>query len=441
MEIELCNVVKASRFRSNEDPFSFVYQLFKPIHQALRGEMEEHTLKLTHVHTQLLLQMQNEKNTQMMDERLLESHNELQSTKAALVDCHEELRKTKLDLLGKENELQKANNTLETLETKEKDFERIKTDLDAAQKELQAANNTLETKEKDLERTKKDLDAAQKELHVKESRLDKKEEEMEITKTKLNATQNELQEIKTTLLVKKKELADLAHKAKANVKKEQQIKFLHQYIQKLFQNSSQISETFAFLHFDTKEDEKTVEAAFQSLKEKEPILLFDPIQPIEIGVELELPKLSPLVEQLGKEINERNGYTNKFQLLLKKMENGKIYPIDDKQLIFKLHLPNDHHKFYIHHHNDINSVAEQNRTVINLQNDQLVVLNNATKKKDYRIFIQIPDYNNVNSQTYLYPENKKAEKLVLKIYWNNDVNMFGFKTSTNEVLFQIIKNV
>ena len=68
--------------------------------------MEEHTLKLTNVHTQLLLQMQNEINIQMMNKRLIASENELKTTKTILDEKEKELQSIKRKLEASEKELQ-----------------------------------------------------------------------------------------------------------------------------------------------------------------------------------------------------------------------------------------------------------------------------------------------------------------------------------------------
>ena len=78
------------------------------------------------------------------------------------------------------------------------------------------------------------------------------------------------------------------------------------------------------------------------------------------------------------------------------METGNIYYIDNKQLIFKLHLPNNYRQLYIEHRNNIASSATKYPDEMVVKNNQLVLFN----FNNYQICLEIPNYSNVNSKCF-----------------------------------------
>ena len=341
--------------------------------------MEKHTSNFNNVHTQLLLQMQIDSNIQEMKDCLSSTQNELQTTKVT---------------------------------------------LDATQNELQATKTTLVTAQTDLQTTQNELQATQNKLKT--------------TKMKLEQTMDELN-----------------HSKENATKKENEIKFLQENILKGVENiqkqnengfklNHQITESFATYcsTVEQKQDNNTLENFLKSLETKPPINQVDPIKPIEPieinGLRLEFLKVNDLVQNLNK--NPSKSYEEKYAMLLKKMENGKIHHIDDKQLIFKLNLPKNHRKLLISHHNNIALFATDNAKCVVVKNSQLVLFDNGNDENDYQIYLQIPNYNNDNFKSYLHQKIGNGEKLLLKNdhCWN-EINMDEYKNPSNEVLFYVTK--
>ena len=120
------------------------------------------------------------------------------------------------------------------------------------------------------------------------------------------------------------------------------------------------------------------------------------------------------------------------------MENAKIHHIDDKQFIFKLHLPNHHRIFYIKFSQNFN-LKKFNRNNIIVKNDNLIVLDRSSTN-DSQIFLEIPNYNNESSIAHMYPKNETGEKLALDCgKWIKDINIDGYKNELNEILFHVVK--
>ena len=372
------------------------------IFQAPRSEMEEHSLKLTNVHTQLLLQMQNEMNLQMVNEKL-QTQNELQSTKTTLITIQNELESTKTTLQTTQNELQ-ATKTI--LQTTQNELQATKTILQTTQNELQATTTILQT-------TKHELQA---------------------TTMKLEQLQNELK---------------LANEE--SVKKEKQIAFLQDYNQKQIEQGIKLNqkatETFAnyyIIQSKSTYHKLTLETIFKSLESKEPFpnkiepVKMEALEPFDInGTKLEFPILNQLIERLTKPF--KINYEKSFDELLKKMENGKIYNINNDQLVFKLHLPKNHLKFYINHITNIAQLVTSYANNTITHNDHLVVLDNASNNNGYEIYLQIPNYDNNYSKAYMYPKNEAGDKLLLKYTLNDNVNIDAFKNGSDKILFMITK--
>ena len=163
------------------------------------------------------------------------------------------------------------------------------------------------------------------------------------------------------------------------------------------------------------------------------------IETIEInGMKLEFSKINELVQNLNKSYNI--SHEEKHEMLLKKMKNGEIHHIDNKQLIFKLNLEKNHQKLYIFHRNDIASIATEYAKHVVVNNNQLVLLDSPINDDGYEICLQIPNYNDENSHCYLYSKNENGNKLLLKYGGLNDnINIDDYRTPSNEVLFHITK--
>ena len=162
---------------------------------------------------------------------------------------------------------------------------------------------------------------------------------------------------------------------------------------------------------------ESIEVVFKSLETKQP-----------------LPKPTNQIEQT------KNSHEEKHEMLLKKMKNGEIRHIDDKQLIFKLNHSKNHLSLSIHHFDNISSFATKYAKYVVVKNNQLVVLDMPVNDSGYRIYLQIPNYNDKNSHCYLYPKNENENKLLLKNGgWINDIIMENYKTPSNEILFHVIK--
>ena len=349
--------------------------------------MENHTTKFNNVHTQLLLQMQIDSNIQEMKERLHSTQKELHAT---------------------QNELKTKENTLLT-----------------TQSELKETQNELQTSKLKLEQTMVELNHAKKDATKCQSQIKLHEK----TQLKLEQTMMELNNAKEDA-----------------TKCQSQIKFLQKNIQKHIENgfklNHQITESFASYLSTTKQKlicNESIEVVFKSLETKQPlpkptnqIEQIGQIEPIEInGMKLEFPKINEFVQNLNK--------SYKHEMLLKKMENGEIHHIDDQQFIFKLNLPKNHRKLVINHSDDIASLATEYAKCVVVKNDQLVVLDNPCNDDGYEIYLQIPNYDNGNSHSYLYSKNENGDKLLLKNSLSNNVHMDDYRTPSNEVLFHITK--
>ena len=359
--------------------------------------MEDHTTKFNNVRTQLLLQMQIDSNIQEMKERLHSTQKELHAT---------------------QNELKTKENTLLT----------TKNELQATQSELKATQNELKATQSELKATQNELKATQNELKA--------------TQSELKATQNELQTTKVKL---EQTMEELTHSKENSIKRENEMKFLKENIQKGIDNglkmNHQITESFA-TYYSTPEQNKeftkdeTLDTFFNYFQIKQPVAKL--IEPIEINeMKFEFLKVNELLQNLNKSYNS---HEEKHETLLKKMKNGEIHHINNQQLIFKLNLPKNHRSLYIKHYNNIASLATNYAKHVVVKNDQLVLLDNPDNKNDYRIFLQIPNYNNENSHSYLYSKNENRDKLLLKYGgWNEDINMDDYKTASNKILVHVTK--
>ena len=268
-------------------------------------------------------------------------------------------------------------------------------------------------------------------------------------KEKLSSTQNELQATKTLLYSKQNELLatklkleqtmeELNHAKEDATKKENQIKFLQENIENKIENgfklNQQITEWFAkYCSTLEQKQDQTLETIFKSLGTKQAVNQFELIEPIEInGMELKFPNANKLLQNLTHQ-----SYEEMFDSLLKKMENGQIHHINNNQLIFKLRLPKNY-AILICHRNNIASIAALNEQYVVVKNHQLVLYDNANKKNEYTIHLQILNYD-INSKCSLYQRSENGEKTLLKYsVWNN-INMVNYKTASNEVLFHITK--
>ena len=305
--------------------------------------------------------------------------------------------------------------------------------------QMQIDSNIQEMKER--------LHSTQIELHETKTTLHKTQNELQSTKTTLVATQNELQTTKTTLFTTQNELQAIQlnlehtmekfdHSRNDATEKENQIKLLQKNQEKLvdivIKTNYQTLVIFAAYHFQIEEIDLFLRT-LKILPLKKPTNQIEPIEPIEInGRKLEFSKVNELVQNLNNRYC--SSYEEKLEMLLKKMKKGQIYHIDGKQVIFKLRLLKNHQKFYISHRNDIASI--EIRVVV--KNQQLVMVDNYD---NYEIVLRIRNYDNGNSNCYLYRNNENGEKLLLK-YGDLDynINIDDYKTASNEVLFHIFKN-
>ena len=271
--------------------------------------MEEHILKLTNVHTQLLLQMQNEINIQMMNEQLISLQNELQSTKAALDEKNQEFEAAKLDFFVKEKKFQHV------LDTKDKELEVITTKLNSKHKELQATNVSLDAAKRELQ--------GQMENYKKDT--ENKENQIAFLQEDIRKQMADIQEY----IKSQNQIGDKLH--------ENDVLKLDERLTELLSNT--ISKT-------ANDDISSIVTVFQSLEMKEPSQnISEPIEHILLNrMNFKLPMLNQLVEEFNEAFDI---YENKFEILLTKMVNGDIYHIDDKQFILKLHLmPRKYHLLY-----------------------------------------------------------------------------------------------
>ena len=286
---------------------------------------------------------------------------------------------------------------------------------------------------------------------------------------KLHSTQNELQTTKATLYSTQNELVKTKLKLEQTIeeldlskedaaKKEDQIKFLQENIQNhnndVLKLNHQISENFAtcWSRMITS-DGITLEKVFKSLETKEPLPQPDDdqielIREIDInGTKLEFPKVNELVQKLTMK-DPYESHEEKFEFLLKKMENGQYYHIDNRQVIFKLHFPKNHRNLHISYTTNVASAVNSYPNNVVVSNNQLVLLDNLNNRNDYQIYLQILNYSNNskilnysnNSKIYLFHKSENGAKLLLNNgNWNDNINMDIYKTAASEVLFHITK--
>ena len=395
---------------------------------------------------------------------LLTTQNKLETTQTTVYATQKELHATKTILLKTEDKLESTQTTVDAtrkelhatkttlLKTQDK-LQTTQTTVDATQKELHETKTTLLKTQDQLQTTK---DIAQKELHENNITLLKTQNKLQKTQTTVDATQKELHATKTTLLTTQNELQKtqkelhektlkleqtvkkLNHWEKDKTEKENQIIVLQKNQEKLIdiviKTNYQTSEISAGCHFKVEEIDLFLKALKIPLPNR-----FKPIESIEInGRKLGFPKVNELVQNLNKSYNS---YEGKFEMLLKKMKNGEIHHIDGKQLIFKLNLPKSHRSFRIDHYNNNAPFTTKHANSVVMKNDQLALFDNYANCGDYQIDLQIPDYDNGNSNCYIYPKNENEKKLLLEnAAWNKNINVGVYKTSLNEVLFHITKN-
>lgn len=286
--------------------------------------------------------------------------------------------------------------------------------------QMQTNSNIKDLKDQ-LQSTKTELMSTKEILKTQQFELETTKRELFETKLKLEQTMEQLKQSKEDVKTKENQLNF-------------QQKNIQQRVEKGLMLNHQISEVFAT--FNLKQD-LTPAKLFKSLntkEKKELVTQITSIEPVEINeIKLDFQKVNELVQNLNIL------YEEKYQLLLHKMNNGQIYHIDNKQLIFKLHLQENYQTLWINHYNNINETARSCLNMLVMMNDQLVLLND----KDHcfhSIVLQIPNYNNYNSKCYLYHKNTNKKDFLLKYSSNNLYNVENYKTTSNEVLFYITKS-
>ena len=249
------------------------------------------------------------------------------------------------------------------------------------------------------------------------------QEELKTTQAALATTQNELQTIRLKL---EKTMEQLNHSKESLKTMEQQLKLQQENVEKGIMLNLQIAETLATYQ----SQHLTPGTIFKSINTKQPTKQIAAIVPIEIyGKKLEFPNINEFVRNL-KPFQE-----DKYNLLLSKMETVNIYHVDNKQLIFKLHLPYNYRKLRIRHSDIIASLATKYPDKVVVKNNQLVLFD--WNDNSYQIYLQIPYYSNGNSKCFLHQKSENEENLLLGYDWN-DININDYKSTSNEVLFHII---
>ena len=338
--------------------------------------MDEHTNSFNNVHTQLLLQMQNNSNIKDIKNDLRSTQNELISTKSELISTKGNLAETKTEL-----ETSKRNQT-----ATEEELKKAKTELEISKRNQAAIKATLAT------------------------------------------TQNEL----LTTRLKFEQTMDQLRQSKEDLKtKEKQLKFqqenIQQQIEKGFMLNHQITEKFAKFYLEQNQNLNNLNSFHKALDIKPT----KPIMPIEInGTKLEFPNINALVQS----------YEEKFQLLLNKMKNGQIYDVKNQQLIFKLCIPKNHQKLFISHQINIASLPDHFPDKEVVMNDQLVLLDdNNCNGYGIILQIPNYNNNNSKCYLFCKNTNGE-NFLLKYGDWNYNINYDDYKTESNEILFHIIMN-
>ena len=297
---------------------------------------------------------------------------------------------------------------------------------------IQDLKDQLRSIQSELNSTKEELAVKKVELEISKANQATTQKELDTTKAALATTQNDLQ---TTRLKLEQTMEQLKATQKNAKTMEHQLKIQQENVEKGFMLNHQTTETFATFYLQQQQHQQhqhqnlTPETIFESLNTKQPI---KPIEPFEInGKKLGFPIINEFVQNLNNSFQE-----GKYNLLLNKMEAGTIYYIDNKQLIFKLHLPYNYRKLRIRHSDIIASLATKYPDKVVVKNNQLVLLD----WNNYEIYLQIPNYSNGNSKCFLYHKNENGENLLFGYGWNHDINIDDYKSTSNEYLFHIIMN-
>ena len=270
-------------------------------------------------------------------------------------------------------------------------------------------------------------------------RLHSTQNELQTTKTTLAATQNELQttkdELKATQFKLEQTMEELNRAKEDTTKRENEIKFLQENIENKIVNGFKLNHQITEILAKRNIHKMDLNEIFESLETKQPIIPVSSIQPFEInGTYLEFPNINELVRDLSRTHEE------KLEMMLKKMLNGRIHHIDDKQLIFKLDLPKNLDKLHVDFDRDVSLLTKNFAKNVVVKNNQLVLLESPFENDDYQIFIQIKDYNNLSSNCYLYRKSENVDNLLLENNgWIIDINMEDYRTPSNEILVHITK--
>ena len=372
--------------------------------------MDKHTTAFNNVHTQLLLQMQINSNIQLTKDLLRSTQTELHEAKEKLTKKHIEL------------EISKINQA-----TTQAGLEATKAKLETSNRDQTVIEAELKKTKTELETSKRDLTATQAELKKIKTELETSKRNQAITQGTLTTTQKEL----LTTRLKFEQTMEQLNQSKEDLKtKEAQLKSQKEnFQQQMSEFGHQIEENFA-AHYSQLLN-STPEEIFKSLDmEQQPTNQIATIDPIEMnGIKLEFPNINALVQS----------HEEKFQLLLKEMENGQIYYVKNQQLIFRLCIPKNHQKLWINHQNNIASLAKRHFDDVVVMNDHLLLLDNPINYNGYSIHLQIPNYNSDNSKCYLYHKDTNGENFLLKYGYYN-INYDDYKTESNEILFHIIMN-
>ena len=321
------------------------------------------------------LENHNSKNSMLHTQLLLQRHmNSNQQLQDKLFATQKELTETKIMLAESQNELQATQTTLV-----------------GSQNELQATQTTLAESQNELQATQTTLAESQNELQATQTTLAETQNELHATKDKLLQSENDLENVRNGLEEMEKALA--------------------------MSEENLINET--------------PEQIFQSIVSKQPIAM-PIIKPINIGkINIDFNKL--LIKTFPFKTYE------KMELLLSKMNEGQIYNVDEKHLFFKFQFTvTTYRKFFIEFSNHLNRFKNQTHQTHTTQfsNDNLVF--QEYFGQGYVVYMQLQEWNNVNSSSFLVNMKDEAEKkFPLQYSWNNNFDFKNFLSQKNEILIYI----
>ena len=338
--------------------------------------------------------------------------------------------------------------------------------------ELSDTKSTLLQKQTELEELKAKSTANEFGLKDTKEKLSENKNELVKTKQKLVETQNDLKESKGAILANQIELKKLKSKFseefgeagkkmnKHNIKLLETTKEIENVTKSIMELTKNVdfqkknlydkqNESIILIHDTTEIISKCLLPIAREFEERNSrdverkgnhrIKNFEnklniklnqsPIVPFTFK-NFDFKELNSIIQTITKPPFEK-----RIEQIFKKMNIGEIYEIDDQQVFFKLQR-HKNQKFFINHVIDVRQLQRDCRNYVVHGNDRLILLD---FNDHYHLWLQIPKYDENNSQCYLFNTKEGDEKYLLKYDSNDNIQWNKYKSEKNEVLFYLKK--